>query len=104
MPNGRQPATDFTLTAIDGESATFENPAHEFPGRSDICAGRTVRWKRLSVATPISVRRPSLFAGGPRNELSQRPDSEAHPLKQVLETRLGSKCFQVRPGLNVWHS
>jgi hypothetical protein len=31
MPNGRQPATDFTLTkAVDG-SATFENPDHDFP-------------------------------------------------------------------------
>jgi hypothetical protein len=31
MPNGRTPATDFTLTAIDESSATFENPAHDFP-------------------------------------------------------------------------
>jgi hypothetical protein len=31
MPNGRQPATDFKLTKIDAESATFENPAHDFP-------------------------------------------------------------------------
>ena len=31
MPNGRQPPTDFTLTAIDERSATFENPAHDFP-------------------------------------------------------------------------
>ena len=31
MPNGRSPATDFTLTAIDDTSATFENPAHDFP-------------------------------------------------------------------------
>lgn len=31
MPNGRQPATDFTLTQIDGDSLTFENPAHDFP-------------------------------------------------------------------------
>ena len=31
MPNGRQPATDFVLTRIDGESLTFENPAHDFP-------------------------------------------------------------------------
>jgi len=30
MPNG-SPATDFTLTAIDANSATFENPAHDFP-------------------------------------------------------------------------
>ena len=31
MPNGRAPATDFTLTAIDDTSATFENPSHDFP-------------------------------------------------------------------------
>ena len=31
MPNGRTPATDFTLTTIDESSATFENPAHDFP-------------------------------------------------------------------------
>jgi hypothetical protein len=31
MPNGRTPATDFTLTKIDEASATFENPAHDFP-------------------------------------------------------------------------
>ena len=31
MPNGRSPATDFTLTRIDSRSATFENPAHDFP-------------------------------------------------------------------------
>jgi len=31
MPNGRTPATDFMLTAIDDSSATFENPTHDFP-------------------------------------------------------------------------
>lgn len=31
MPNGRMPATDFTLTKIDADSAVFENPAHDFP-------------------------------------------------------------------------
>jgi hypothetical protein len=30
QPNGLPP-TEFTLTAITGESATFENPAHDFP-------------------------------------------------------------------------
>lgn len=33
MPNGRSPATDFTLTTIDGSTAIFENPAHDFPKR-----------------------------------------------------------------------
>ena len=31
MPNGRQPATDFVMTKIDANSATFENPANSFP-------------------------------------------------------------------------
>ena len=31
MPNARTPATDFRLTAITNDSATFENPAHDFP-------------------------------------------------------------------------
>jgi hypothetical protein len=31
MPNGRQPATDFTLTRIEPNSVTFENPSHDFP-------------------------------------------------------------------------
>jgi Domain of unknown function (DUF6265) len=31
MPNGRSPATDFTLTKIDDSNAIFENPAHDFP-------------------------------------------------------------------------
>jgi hypothetical protein len=30
QPNGRPP-TEFTLTAITSDSATFENPAHDFP-------------------------------------------------------------------------
>ena len=28
---GGKPPTDFTLTAISENSATFENPAHDFP-------------------------------------------------------------------------
>lgn len=31
MPNGRQPATDFTATEVGTNSITFENPAHDFP-------------------------------------------------------------------------
>ena len=31
MPNGRQPATDFVMTKIDANSATFENPVNSFP-------------------------------------------------------------------------
>ena len=32
QPGGRAP-TEFTLTAIDGQSATFENPGHDYPTR-----------------------------------------------------------------------
>ena len=31
MPNARMPPTDFTLTQLSADSATFENPAHDFP-------------------------------------------------------------------------
>jgi hypothetical protein len=31
MPNGRSPATDFTLTKIGEDTAVFENPNHDFP-------------------------------------------------------------------------
>ena len=31
MPGGRQPATDFTLTKLEANSLTFENPANSFP-------------------------------------------------------------------------
>jgi Domain of unknown function (DUF6265) len=47
MPNGRSPATDFTLTKIDADSATFENPAHDFP--------KTVRYTRRPDGTLEAV-------------------------------------------------
>lgn len=31
MPNGRTPATDFMMTSFTEKSATFENPAHDYP-------------------------------------------------------------------------
>ena len=31
QPNGRAPATEFILTALDAQGVTFENPAHDFP-------------------------------------------------------------------------
>ena len=31
MPNGRFPATEFTLTSVTADAATFENPAHDYP-------------------------------------------------------------------------
>jgi hypothetical protein len=32
-PKGRCPATDFKLTHLAGQEATFENPEHDFPKR-----------------------------------------------------------------------
>lgn len=31
MPNARSPATHFALTSVSADSATFENPGHDFP-------------------------------------------------------------------------
>jgi hypothetical protein len=31
MPNGRAPATEFVLTQLTADSATFENPSHDYP-------------------------------------------------------------------------
>jgi Domain of unknown function (DUF6265) len=39
MPNARMPPTDFTLTKVTPDSATFENPAHDFP--------KMIRYSRL---------------------------------------------------------
>lgn len=50
MPNGRSPATLFTLTGITADSATFENPTHDYP--------KLVRYTRLpdgSLQTTISA-------------------------------------------------
>jgi hypothetical protein len=50
MPNGRSPATYFMLTNITPDSATFENPAHDYP--------RLIRYSRLpdgSLQTTISA-------------------------------------------------
>ena len=32
-PKGRCPGTDFKLTRLAGQEATFENPEHDFPKR-----------------------------------------------------------------------
>lgn len=50
MPNGRSPATYFMLTSISADSATFENPSHDYP--------KLVRYARLpdgSLQTTISA-------------------------------------------------
>ena len=49
MPGGRSPATDFTLTSITADAATFENPAHDYP--------KMIRYAKLpdgSLQTTIS--------------------------------------------------
>lgn len=33
MPNGRSPATPFTLKSLEGQRVVFENLAHDFPHR-----------------------------------------------------------------------
>ena len=58
LPNGRTP-TDFTLTAISADGATFENPAHDYP--------QMIRYTRRadgSLETTISAannQRPQSF-------------------------------------------
>jgi Domain of unknown function (DUF6265) len=44
QPNGRPP-TEFALTSLAGQSATFENPAHDFPQDDSLLAeaGRYAR-------------------------------------------------------------
>lgn len=39
MPNARTPPTDFTLTQFTADSATFENPSHDYP--------KMIRYTRL---------------------------------------------------------
>lgn len=49
LPNARTPATDFVLTTITDDSATFENPAHDYP--------KMIRYSRLadgSLQTTVS--------------------------------------------------
>ena len=50
MPDARTPATFFTLTSITADSATFENPSHDFP--------KLIRYSKLadgSLQTTISA-------------------------------------------------
>ena len=39
MPNGRAPATEFTLTSVSDASVTFENPSHDFPKKIQYSLG-----------------------------------------------------------------
>ena len=47
MPNGRSPATDFSLTTIDENTAVFENPSHDFP--------KVIRYTRTGEGTIEAV-------------------------------------------------
>lgn len=58
MPNGRSPATYFMLTNITPDSATFENPAHDYP--------RLIRYSRL----PDGSLQTTISAGGDVRALS----------------------------------
>jgi hypothetical protein len=55
QPNGRPP-TEFTLTAITADSATFENPMHDFP--------KMVRYARRADGS-LEAR---VSDGGPKSE------------------------------------
>lgn len=46
MPNARTPATDFFLTSVTPDAATFENPAHDYPKRSATRSSPTDRSRR----------------------------------------------------------
>jgi hypothetical protein len=54
QPNGRPP-TEFTLTALTADSATFENPMHDFP--------KTIRYTRRADGS-LEAR----VSGGGKNE------------------------------------
>ncbi|MEX2272440.1 MAG: DUF6265 family protein [Vicinamibacterales bacterium] len=58
MPNGRSPATPFTLTSITPDTATFENPSHDYP--------KLVRYSRL----PDGSLQTTISAGGDVNAQS----------------------------------
>ena len=59
MPNGRQPATDFTLTAIEPNRLTFENPSHNFPKKIQytLAADGTLE----AVASGTEKQKPQIF-------------------------------------------
>ena len=59
MPNGRQPATDFTLTKFDANNLTFENPAHDFPKmiRYTLAADGTLE----AVVSGTDQQKPQIF-------------------------------------------
>jgi hypothetical protein len=58
QPNGRPP-TEFTLTQITADSATFENPSHDFP--------KMIRYTHLSKTHQLEARVSG--AGGERPQI-----------------------------------
>lgn len=59
MPNGRSPATEFTLTAVSDRSVTFENPAHDFPKKIRYTLGSDGVLE--AVATGAADQKPQTF-------------------------------------------
>jgi hypothetical protein len=59
MPSGRQPATDFVLTKIEGNSVTFENEQNSFPKmiRYTLTSDRTLE----AVISGTEKQKPQTF-------------------------------------------
>jgi hypothetical protein len=55
MPNGRQPATDFVLTSLTDDTATFENPTHDFP-------------KKIQYVRKADGSMEAIVSGGPNSK------------------------------------
>ena len=59
MPNGRQPATDFVLTSLTDDTATFENPTHDFPKKIQYV--RKADGSMEAVVSGAANRKPQVF-------------------------------------------
>lgn len=59
MPNGRQPATDFVLTSLTDDAATFENPTHDFPKKIQYV--RKADGSMEAIVSGAPNRKPQVF-------------------------------------------
>jgi uncharacterized protein DUF6265 len=59
QPNGRAPATEFTLTKIDAASAVFENPSHDYPKMISYTLGSD--GTLTAVIADVGGRKPQAF-------------------------------------------
>ena len=59
MPNGRQPATDFVLTSLTDDTATFENPTHDFPKK--IQYARKADGSMEAIVSGSPTQKPQVF-------------------------------------------